>query len=164
MSKSISDAIVRNDSVNAPFSEILEKNLSRRTLTRAGLGAALAMMAGVGLTACGGGGSDNNKETPEPTPTQPKAKLGFESLPTSMTDACVVPAGYVAHVFGAWGTPLNDKAAPWKNDGSNTSEDLLHSTGMHHDGMHYFALNGSSSEGLLAVNHEYIDENAFGCV
>ena len=156
MSKSISDSVVRNDSANTPFSVILEKNLSRRTLTRGGLGAALAMMTGVSLSACGG---DDDKVIEPPAPEE-KLKLGFNSLPNSMTDACVVPAGYVAHVLGAWGTPLDDKAAPWDKDGKNSSEDLLHSTGMHHDGMHYFPLKGSSSEGLLVVNHEYIDENA----
>jgi secreted PhoX family phosphatase len=152
MSKSISDKVVRNDAGNKPFSAILEANMSRRTMTRGGLSAALAMLTGTTLAACGGGGDDSLEV--------PALKLGFASLPNSMTDACVVPAGYVAHVLGAWGTPLNDKAAEWKNDGTNTSQDLLNSTGMHHDGMHYFPLEGSSSEGLLVVNHEYIDEKA----
>ena len=156
MSKSISDSTVRNASANTPFSEILEKNLSRRTVARSGLGAALAMMAGVSLSACGGG---DDAPVIEP-PVDNKLKLGFESLPVSMTDACVVPAGYVAHVIGAWGTPLNDKAKPWDKDGKNTSQDLLNSTGMHHDGMHFFPLGNRSDEGLLVLNHEYIDENA----
>ena len=148
MSKSISDKVVRNTANNPTFSAILEANLSRRTVMRGSLGSALAMFAGVSMSACGGGDDDNG------------LKLGFDSLPTSMTDACVVPAGYVASVLGAWGTPLNDQAAPWSKDGNNSSTDLLHSTGMHHDGMHFFPLNGSSSEGLLVVNHEYIDEKA----
>jgi secreted PhoX family phosphatase len=29
---------------------------------------------------------------------------------------------------------------------------------MHHDGMHYFPLDGSSSRGLLCMNHEYTDD------
>lgn len=164
MSKTISDKVIRNHAGNAPFSTILEANLSRRTLTRGGLSAALAVFSGSMLAACGGGSDDKVAEpgpAPQPTPDpKPELKLGFESLPTSMTDACVVPAGYVAHVLGAWGTPLNDKAADWKSDGSNTAEDQLNATGMHHDGMHFFPLEGSSTEGLLVVNHEYIDENA----
>ena len=152
MSKSTSDVAVRNASGNEPFSSILEKSLSRRTLLRGGLSAAVLTMAGASLSGCGGGGDDE---------AAPAAQtLRFQSLPTSMTDACVVPAGYVAQVLGPWGTPLNDRAAEWDAGGRNTSEDLLNSTGMHHDGMHYFPLNGSSSEGLLVVNHEYIDENA----
>ena len=151
MSKSISDKVVRNQAGNPTFSEILESHLSRRTVLRGGFGSAMALFAGVSMSACGGGGDDDNDKG---------LKLGFASLPTSMTDACVVPAGYVASVIGAWGTPLNDKAAPWAKDGTNTSTDLLNSTGMHHDGMHYFPISGSSSEGLLVVNHEYIDEKA----
>ena len=154
MSKAISDAVVRNASANEPFSAIIEKNLSRRTLMRGGMGAVLGLATGMGLAACGGGSDsdDDNAGT--------GLKLGFESLPVSMTDACVVPAGYIATLLGPWGTPLSDKGAEWKDDGTNTSEDLLHTTGMHHDGMHYFALAGSSSEGLLVLNHEYVDEKA----
>ncbi|MCC4820324.1 DUF839 domain-containing protein, partial [Vibrio lentus] len=32
--------------------------------------------------------------------------------------------------------------------------------GMHHDGMHFFPLNGKSNDGLLVINHEYIDQKA----
>lgn len=151
MSKSISDKVVRNTEGNTPFSTILEANMSRRLVMRGSLGSALALFAGASISACGGGSDGDDDKA---------VKLGFASLPNSMTDACVVPAGYVASVIGAWGTPLNDQAAPWSNEGRNTSQDLLHSTGMHHDGMHYFPLAGSSSEGLLVVNHEYIDEKA----
>ena len=28
---------------------------------------------------------------------------------------------------------------------------------MHHDGMHFFPIAGSSTDGLLVVNHEYIE-------
>ncbi|WP_312833758.1 PhoX family phosphatase [Comamonas sp.] len=151
MSKSISDKVVRNTDGNTPFSTILEANMSRRLVMRGSLGSALALFAGASISACGGGSDGDDDQA---------VKLGFASLPNSMTDACVVPAGYVASVIGAWGTPLNDQAAPWSNEGRNSSQDLLHSTGMHHDGMHYFPLAGSSSEGLLVVNHEYIDEKA----
>ncbi|GAB2723064.1 PhoX family protein [Comamonas sediminis] len=151
MSKSISDKVVRNTDGNTPFSTILETHMSRRLVMRGSLGSALALFAGASISACGGGSDGDDDQA---------VKLGFASLPNSMTDACVVPAGYVASVIGAWGTPLNDQAAPWSNEGRNSSQDLLHSTGMHHDGMHYFPLAGSSSEGLLVVNHEYIDEKA----
>lgn len=146
MSKSISDKAIRNEAGNTPFSAVMDAHLSRRTFTRAGMAAALSALGGCAVTAGGG--------------KEPALKLGFVSLPNSMTDACVVPQGYVAQVLGAWGTPLNDRAAPWDRDGKNTSNDLLHSTGMHHDGMHYFPLDGSSTDGILVVNHEYIDEKA----
>jgi len=158
VSKSISDKVVRNHSDNAPFSTILEASLSRRAVTRGSLGAAVALMAGLSLSACGG---DGDPAPVDPVkPVEPELKLGFESLPNSMTHGCVVPAGYTAQVLGAWGTPLNDNAAAWDRNGNNSSNDLLNSTGMHHDGMHFFPIAGSSTEGLLVVNHEYIDEFA----
>lgn len=161
MSRSISDKVNRNVSENTPFSLVLEKNLSRRKFMQGSLGAALLSATGLGLAGCGGSDSDSDStpgtgggETPA------KVKLGFDSLPNSMTDACVVPAGYTAQVFAAWGTPFDSNGQPWDKDGNNTSRDLLHSTGMHHDGMHYFPLEGSSTEGILVLNHEYIDEKA----
>lgn len=171
MSKHISDKTVRNVSQNTPFSEILEKSMSRRAVMRGGLAAALATMTSFGLAGCdsgstggnstGNGGGENPNPGPGPDPEPPASvKLGFESLPTSMTDGCVVPPGYIAHVLAPWGTPINDNALPWDKNGNNSSNDLLNSMGMHHDGMHFFPLEGSSTEGLLAVNHEYIDEKA----
>ncbi|EEY73359.1 putative phosphatase [Grimontia hollisae CIP 101886] len=46
------------------------------------------------------------------------------------------------------------------DDGSNTAKDQLNAMGMHHDGMHFFPLNNSDEEGLLCINHEYIDLHA----
>jgi secreted PhoX family phosphatase len=152
MSKFITDKVIRNRSDNPPFSQVLEHSLSRRMVMRGGLGAALMTMAGLGLSACA--------SRPAGNPGTPAQQLGFESLPPSMTDACTVPRGYVAHVLAPWGTPLDSQAQPWDPNGNNSAQDLLHATGMHHDGMHYFPLNGSSSEGLLALNHEYIDAAA----
>jgi secreted PhoX family phosphatase len=172
MSKSISDKTVRNPSQNSPFSDILEKNMSRRMVMRGGLAAAFATMTTLGLAGCNSSDDDDDISGGDTPPTQPPEvpgggteppaalKLGFESLPNSMTDGCVVPNGYVAHVFAPWGTPLNDNALPWDQNGNNSSNDLLNSMGMHHDGMHFFPIEGSSTEGLLAINHEYIDPAA----
>lgn len=152
-----------NPSNNPHMDSVLETYLSRRHVLRGGLGAAIAMIAGVGLTGCfdgGGSSSDDAPSTPtEPTPSKPLA-LNFESVSVSRTDACVVPAGYTAFVLAPWGTPLNSTANPWKDDGSNTSTDQANAMGMHHDGMRFFPINGSSEDGLLVVNHEYIDQKA----
>lgn len=178
MSQQITNQKVLNTSTNESFDAILERHLSRRTLMRGSLGAAAAMFAGVSLSACG----DNDKKGGGVTPEPPVAtKLGFSSLPVpaSFTDACIVPEGYEAFVIGAWGSRLHTTVPSgvttlsaavgaavndWKNDGTNTSDDLLFSTGMHHDGMHFFPLDGSSTHGILVLNNEYIDENAIHAV
>ena len=160
MSRDTGDNLDRNQSGNLPMASVMDTYLSRRSVVRGSLGAAIAMIAGAGLTGCfdSGGGSDH--DDPAPQPEKPKLKLGFNSIAGSRTDACVVAAGYSAYVLAPWGTPLNATANPWKADGSNTSTDQANAMGMHHDGMHFFPINGSSEDGLLAINFEYIDTAA----
>lgn len=168
MSKATFDPTRFNNSKNTPFNEVMENHLSRRNFVKRGLGlSAMTAFGGFGLSACG---SDNNSAVETPTtptapvtPTPPlksSAVLGFESIAGTKTDAVAIPAGYSAYVLAPWGTPLNTKAAAWKADGSNTAVDQENSVGMHHDGMHFFPLNDAADDGLLCINHEYIDEDA----
>ncbi|CAG8866007.1 hypothetical protein PS627_01838 [Pseudomonas fluorescens] len=164
MSRDTGDNLDRNPSGNLPMASVMDAYLSRRTVMRGSLGAAIAMIAGTGLTGCFDSGSDSDDdpvvEPPVTEPELPELALGFTSIPGSRTDACVVAAGYSAYVLAPWGTPLNSNASPWKADGSNTSVDQANAMGMHHDGMHFFPINGSSDDGLLAINFEYIDADA----
>jgi secreted PhoX family phosphatase len=77
-----------------------------------------------------------------------------------MGDNLVVPPGYMAQVIAAWGEPIGiaGQMPAFRTDGSNSAEDQAVQLGMHHDGMEYFALGGSSDHGLIAVNHEYTDD------
>ncbi|MCW2291419.1 secreted PhoX family phosphatase [Pseudomonas sp. BIGb0408] len=160
MSRDTGDNLDRNPSGNLPMASVLDSYLSRRSVMRGGLGAAIAMIAGTGLTGCfDSGGSSNDSPSTEP-PAEPKLALGFQSIAGSRTDACVVAAGYSAYVLAPWGTPFNSAGGTWKADGSNTSTEQENSAGMHHDGMHFFPINGSSDDGLMAINYEYIDEDA----
>lgn len=155
MSKFTTTDVVHNESENTPFSSVLEKHLSRRSVVRGGLGGAIALLSGLTLTGCNSDDSDSVDDD-----VLNSIALAFESIAGSTTDGCVVAAGYTASVLAPWGTPLNSSAAAWKNDGTNTSTDQLNSMGMHHDGMHFFPINGSADDGLLVINHEYIDQNA----
>ena len=160
MSRDTGTNVIANPSNNRTMDSVLDAYLSRRTVLRGSLGAAIAMIAGTGLTGCfdsgGGSSSSDNPSTPAPQ----RLALGFDSIAVSRTDACVVPAGYTAFVLAPWGQPLNSNAAPWQADGSNTSTDQANAMGMNHDGMRFFPINGSSTDGLLVVNHEYIEQNA----
>ncbi|WOG28557.1 PhoX family phosphatase [Endozoicomonas sp. 8E] len=151
MSKYTFDPTVYNSSDNKPISAVLEKELSRRgVLKRGGALAAFTALASFGLTGCNDDDSDDVFSS--------ELSLGFDSITGSKTDAVSVPAGYSAQVLAPWGTPLNDLAADWKDDGTNSSTDQANATGMMHDGMHFFPLEGSSTEGLLCINHEFIDQ------
>jgi secreted PhoX family phosphatase len=62
-------------------------------------------------------------------------------------------------VIAAWGEPVGvsgDNPA-FTFDASNTAAQQEAQMGMHHDGIHYFAQNGST-QGLLVMNHEYADD------
>ena len=86
--------------------------------------------------------------------------LGFKGVPPSTADTVVVPEGYVATVIAAWGEPVGvaGRMPAWREDATQGAAEQALQMGMHHDGMHYFALAGSSTHGLLAINHEYTDD------
>ncbi|WP_067520404.1 PhoX family protein [Endozoicomonas ascidiicola] len=160
MSKFTFDPTIYNKSKNKPMSSVLEAEISRRSvLKRTAMVTAFAALAGTGLTACR---SDDNtgSSSSGATNSEDPLTLGFESIPGAKLDAIVVPAGYTATVLAPWGTPLNDAADAWKNDGSNTSVDQLNAMGMHHDGMHFFPIGDGVDEGVLCINHEYISTSA----
>ena len=122
---------------------------SRRTLLRGGLGfglgSLLAPLGAASLTACAtmGGGP----------------LLGFKGVDINTLDKVTVPEGYMADVIAAWGEPvgLSGEMPAFKEDGSNSAADQAAQMGMHHDGIHFFPIEGSNS-GLLVMNHEYVDD------
>jgi uncharacterized protein len=85
--------------------------------------------------------------------------LGFKAIPTASNDTLVVPEGYVATAIAAWGEPVGiaGNMPAWRGDGSHSAADQEVQMGMHHDGIHYYPLDGSR-RGLLAMNHEYTDD------
>ncbi|WP_110648034.1 PhoX family protein [Salinicola peritrichatus] len=159
MSKEIEDHRIHNQSGNEPFSVILDRRVSRRGIMQGGLGVtAMTVLGGFGLAGCSDDDEAHADDQPEKTPLA----LAFESIKGSKTDAIVVPAGYTAQVLIPWGTPLTSEAQDWHSDLVMTSENQANAVGMHHDGMHNFPLDedNASSDFLLALNNEYIDENA----
>jgi len=138
-----------NHSSNPSIHEISEP--SRRTVLRGGLAGTLtgllAPLSGVAaLAGCATAGSGG-------------PLISFKSVPVSTADGVVVPEGYSAQVIAAWGEAvgLSGETPAFKPDGSNTAAEQEAQLGMHHDGIHFFAQNGSTS-GLLVMNHEYVDD------
>jgi len=141
-----------NRSSNASIHEVSDP--ARRIVLRGGLGAAvgglLAPLAGVSLVGCAAAGSAGG---------QSGGGLGFKSVPISTADTVTVPEGYTVDVIAAWGEPvgLSGDMPAFKNDATNTAAEQEAQMGMHHDGIHFFAQQGSTS-GLLVMNHEYVDD------
>ncbi len=124
---------------------------ARRTLLQGGLGATLGGLLGP-LAA--------QAADPAPAPMADGSPplLGFKSVPVSRADAVVVPEGYTAQPLLPWGEPVGiaGRMPPFRPDASNTGAEQEAQMGMHHDGLHYFPLDGSQ-RGLLVMNHEYVD-------
>lgn len=153
MSTEIEDHRVFNPSANEPFASILDRHVSRRSVMRGGLGLAAASMLGFG-----GAARALASGAMAPSPLN----LAFASVAGSRTDAMVVPPGYTAQVLVPWGTPLSADTPEWRADLAMTAEHQAASVGMHHDGMHGFALDegNASQRFVLALNNEYIDQQA----
>jgi uncharacterized protein len=132
-----------NTSSNPTFEEIVSSS-RRRFLIEGGLGAmALTLIDPSQLTAQTSGSS----------------LLGFKSVALTGEDRVIVPPGYTAEVLHAWGDPVSS-GPRWDTNALDTWVDQEQQVGMHHDGMHLFPLpygSTSSERGLLAVNHEYVD-------
>jgi uncharacterized protein len=85
--------------------------------------------------------------------------IGFKAIPVDVQDRVVVPDGYTAVALAQWGEPIGvaGNMPAFKIDGSNTADEQAVQMGMHHDGLHFYAL-GNASRGLLVMNHEYVDD------
>jgi hypothetical protein len=122
--------------MGATFEEVL----SRRRFLGAGLGAGTLAL----LPAYGAPGT--------------RPHIGFTPIPASADDALRIAPEYEAKVLFRWGESVGAASGmpEFRADASNSAADQALQGGMHHDGMHYFPLDGSR-RGLLAINHEYAD-------
>ncbi len=144
MAKDFETMELSNASLNPSIHDVSDP--ARRLWVQGGLSALAAGVLGPLLPACasvGGGGP----------------LLGFKAVPAASNDTFVVPEGYVASAIAAWGEPIGvaGNMPAWRGDGSDSAADQAVQMGMHHDGIHYYALDGSR-RGLLAMNHEYTDD------
>ena len=141
-----------NRSSNPTIHEVSDP--SRRTILRGGLGA-LAGSFFAPLSAIGGAAALTGCATGS---MASGPLIGFKSVGVSTADTITVPEGYTYQVIAPWGDPvgMSGENHAFKDDASNSAAHQESQLGMHHDGIHYFAQEGSKS-GLLAMNHEYVD-------
>lgn len=141
-----------NHSANPSFDDILAARVDRRGILRGGLVAAIGGLFGSTAIV--------TTMLPEPARAA-SALLGFQPVSVGLDDAIVVPEGYRADVLIPWGTPIAGDMPAFAL--GNSAEDQADQIGSHHDGMHFFPMDigtakpGSSEDGLLVLNHEYIE-------
>jgi len=119
----------------------------RRVVLRGGVGALVGGLWAPWLAGCAA------------TPASSGPLLGFKAIGTDASDAVRVPEGYVARAIAPWGEAVGIAGSmpEWQPDASNSAADQAVQMGMHHDGLHYYPLDGSQ-RGLLVMNHEYTDD------
>jgi uncharacterized protein len=150
MAKAFDSMEDSNRSGNPSLHELSDP--ARRTVLRGALGTTLMGLVaplGAGCAHAAGG---------------PGRAIGFAGvpMPSSAIDTVLVPKGYSARVLYRWGdaTGVAGAMPAFAPDASNPAADQRVQAGMHHDGMHFFPMRpGDSSRGLLAINHEYIDDD-----
>ncbi|WP_137177353.1 PhoX family phosphatase [Roseomonas sp. AR75] len=144
------DEIPSNTSANPTFAQIAEVRLGRRGMLMGGLASAISGFIGAGPALAQG----STQAAQRPT-------IGFKPVPISANDTVVVPEGYSVQVLIPQGTPLDGR--PWRAPTELTGAEQGMAIGAHHDGMHFFPIEGrepdqgSSSDGLLVLNHEYVE-------
>jgi len=137
------DEVPSNESANPTFYDVVDARVSRRGFMAGGLAAAVTGLFGASLL-----------QTSRAHATA-SALLGFEPVSTGTADAVTVPAGYRVQVITPLGTPITGSMPAFSH--SNTGAEQAEQIGSHHDGLHYFPIDGSSTDGLLVMNHEYVE-------
>ena len=154
-----SDDIPANPSSTEPLDQILARMNSRRRFLKGGLG--------LGAVSFLGGMLPVAQALAQATAPQAAATLGFKGVPLSTADTVVVPEGYAHAILSRWGDPLTADAPAFKGDASDDSAAQAAQIGYNHDGMHFFpidgkdGMSGSSTEGLMVTNHEYVTPHYF---
>ena len=157
MAKDFSTMENSNTSLNLTIHDVSRPQ--RRVVLQGG--AASSLLALFGTSGCAATGP-RPAAAPSFAPAVQKfaPQLGFKAIAPGMGDTLVVAEGYTANVLAPWGEPVGiaGNMPAFKLDASNSAADQEVQMGMHHDGVHFYAINGSSTRGLLAMNHEYTDD------
>ncbi|MBI5276278.1 MAG: PhoX family phosphatase [Burkholderiales bacterium] len=119
---------------------------ARRTVLKLGMGGLSAALFGC-------------VTSPDASAPVQRMRPGFKAVPIGTGDRFFVPEGYIATAIAAWGEPVGvlGSMPAWKPDATNSAADQALQMGMHHDGIHFYPLEGST-RGLLVMNHEYVDD------
>lgn len=146
-----SEDIPTNLSSNEHFQQVVERAHSRRRFLKSGLGLSAALFLAGPLALR----TSPTQAAQAASTSGTSSLLGFQAIPVSTSDTVTLAPGYTARVLAPWGTPLASNAPAWKPDASDDAAAQAMQVGDNHDGIHFFAIDGRSDEGLLVMNHEY---------
>ncbi|TCM70777.1 hypothetical protein EC844_10146 [Acinetobacter calcoaceticus] len=157
-----------NASGNPEFRDLFNKSISRRSLITKTAGGAVALTLAASLSGCNDDDNDSVSGPSEPPVDENKTpdSLKFKAVVKNTLNEFTVPEGYQARVLFALGDPLKEGMSEWNDNDIPTGVSFSMRSGDNHDGMTFFGLNPSkanydanaSNEGLLVLNHEYINQ------
>ncbi len=158
------DNDIRNQSSNRPFEDILKASLSRRNVLKrsAVMSAAGFMGAFVGKSLLAKGAAAATNLSSGTLLAQASGLLGFTAV--KIADAVVDPATptisdeYEYQSLIPWGTSIQPGGPEYTGNPNTrpTAAEQASQVGIGHDGIWFFAKNGTSNtEGMLCVNHEF---------
>ncbi|MEV4768348.1 PhoX family protein [Micromonospora humida] len=163
------DHPVPNTSDNTYFGDLVEGEVTRRGVVRAG--AVGALVLGFGGTAAGAlagaapaAAAPATPVVPEVAdPTAPQRGVGsgaltFKPIPPNQLDTLVVPNGYDHHVVIRWGDPVLPGAPRFDLHGQ-TAAAQAKQFGYNNDFVGVLPLDRRGRRALLVVNHEYTNED-----
>ncbi|MFI9641297.1 PhoX family protein [Micromonospora sp. NPDC051925] len=163
------DHPVPNSSDNTYFGDLVEAEVSRRGVVRAG--AVGALVLGFGGTAAGAlagaapaAAAPATPVVPEVgNPTAPQRGVGsgaltFKPIPPNQLDTLVVPNGYDHSVVIRWGDPVLPGAPRFDLRGQ-TAAAQSKQFGYNNDFVGVLPLDRRGKRALLVVNHEYTNED-----
>jgi uncharacterized protein len=136
-----------NDSANPTMGDIIAQRLSRRDIVKGALAVA-AVTSAIVPAAIEKAKANSANTTPS---------FNFREIAAGSDETHHVADGYDADVLIRWGDPVV-KGAPAFDPRGQTAAKQAQQFGYNNDYLGYFPLNGSSSHGLLCVNHEYTNE------
>jgi uncharacterized protein len=133
-----------NHSPNPTFDAVVEARYGRRGVLKGGVAAAVTSLMGTSFLS-----------SPAAADAGKGPEIGFQPVPVAAIDEIVVPEGYSARAILQFGEPITGSMPAYAV--GNTGDEQAMQVGSHHDGMHFFPIDGSSTDGLLVMNHEYIE-------
>lgn len=160
------DDIPANPSTAESLDHIAARAMARRSFLKGGLGASAALFLGAG-SAFAQNRAATAGQAAGATVATSNGTLGFTQIPMSTADTITVPQGYSWAVINRWGDPLFSDSPRFAGDAGDGGEAQARQIGYNHDGMHFFpidtadGIDGSSVEGLLVTNHEYVTPEYF---
>ncbi|GIF14473.1 hypothetical protein FHX34_103346 [Actinoplanes teichomyceticus] len=151
-----------NESANPYLGDVVNAEMSRRGVVRAGavgamvLGFGGAAVAGLASPAAAAPATEALAGGRKPKPTRAGA-LTFEPVAPNTLDAVTIPAGYRTSVVIRWGDPVV-AGAPEFDLHHQTAARQARQFGFNNDFVGVLPLPGCDDKALLVVNHEYTNE------